>query len=101
MDRKEGRGYLFLRAWGWFVTSLVVIFASYSYGMGEKEVVYQELSLRKNSLELEKQKILLEQEDLFLRLENKADPKWVEMVLMHQLGMVPEGQVKVYFALPE
>lgn len=31
-------------------------------------------------------------------IDSLNDPKWVEMILMKELGVVPEGQIKVYFS---
>lgn len=36
-------------------------------------------------------------EDLTDQVESQNDPAWVEMTLMRVLGLVPEGQSKVYF----
>ena len=36
-------------------------------------------------------------EELLLRIESQNDPRWIEMVLMQKLGLVPEGQLKVLF----
>lgn len=40
---------------------------------------------------------MAEQQELILQIESQTDPAWVEMVLKRNLGLVPEGQVKVYF----
>lgn len=43
-----------------------------------------------------------EKEDLVLQLQSQQDPEWIELVLKRSLGLIPEGQTKVYFekALP-
>lgn len=38
------------------------------------------------------------QEELQLQLQSQSDPAWIEVTLMRWLGLVPEGQTKVYFA---
>lgn len=37
------------------------------------------------------------QSDLLLALQSQADPAWVELVLMRELGVVPENWLKVHF----
>lgn len=37
------------------------------------------------------------QEELQLQLQSQSDPAWIELTLMRWLGLVPEGQTKVYF----
>jgi len=36
-------------------------------------------------------------EDYHLRLASQSDPAWIEMILMRDLGVVPEGFLKVHF----
>lgn len=48
-------------------------------------------------LQNKKQAAEEQREELLARLNSQNDPAWVEMLLMRKLGVVPEGQVKVYF----
>lgn len=32
-----------------------------------------------------------------LEINSQSDPAWVELMLMKNLGLVPEGQIKVFF----
>ncbi|HUD01639.1 MAG TPA: hypothetical protein VMR37_04890 [Rhabdochlamydiaceae bacterium] len=80
----------------------VIAFASlcgivYLHAMRQKNVAYQEMAGRLQSLEKEKVLALVEQEHLLLQIQSQSDPAWVEMVLKRNLGLVPEGQTKVYF----
>jgi hypothetical protein len=80
----------------------VIAFASlcgivYLHAMRQKNVAYQEMAGRLQSLEKEKALAVVEQEDLLLQIQSQSDPAWVEMVLKRNLGLVPEGQTKVYF----
>lgn len=34
---------------------------------------------------------------LMRQINSQSDPAWIEMVLKKELGLVPEGQIKVYF----
>ena len=47
--------------------------------------------LKKKKLALEKQKGLLRQ------INSQNDPAWIELMLMKEMGLVPEGQTKVFF----
>lgn len=49
--------------------------------------------------EMEKAKCLAndEMEYLELKIASQEDPAWIEMILMRDLGVVPEGYLKVHF----
>ena len=64
-------------------------------------MVYQELLSRKMSLEQQRDLACLEKQELELLIKSYSDPAWLEMVLMKGLGMVPKGQIKVYFKKEE
>lgn len=86
----------------WWVFLLLGITAAfYFYGMHEKSIAYQEHQSRLLQLEKEKQVALQVQDELLLQIKSQSDPEWIEMMLKKDLGMVPEGQVKVYFKKPE
>ena len=40
---------------------------------------------------------LQKKEDLVLKVQSQADHAWIEQVLMKELGVVPENQIKVHF----
>ncbi len=48
---------------------------------------------------LSSEKIFMENEkdDLTLRLHSQSDPEWVELILRKELGVVPDGFIKVHF----
>ncbi|MCE2983850.1 MAG: hypothetical protein LW832_09830 [Parachlamydia sp.] len=48
-------------------------------------------------LQKEKRTALKRQEDLQLQINSQSDPAWIELTLMKGLGLVPEGEQKVYF----
>lgn len=55
--------------------------------------------LEKRLAEMEEELASLEgqESDLLLALQSQADPAWVELVLMRELGVVPENWLKVHF----
>jgi hypothetical protein len=69
----------------------------YLHGVRQKNVTYQEMTARLQVLEAEKTLATAEQEELLLQIQSQSDPAWVEMVLKRNLGLVPDGQTKVYF----
>jgi hypothetical protein len=50
-----------------------------------------------NDLQVEKEELLLQREELLLNIQSQSDSTWVELILMKRLGLVPEGKTKVYF----
>jgi hypothetical protein len=93
---KKAFDAVILRSW-WAFLFIAFSYLLYSQGMHKKREMYQELLFRLKSLEAEKQKVLEDQEDLLLQINSQNDPAWIEMVLMKGIGVVPEGQTKVYF----
>lgn len=86
-----------LRENWWVVLFVVIAGAMYWHGMCEKEAVYADLQKRMGSV---REGILVasaEREELLRQLHSQSDPEWIELVLMKRLGLVPEGQTKVYF----
>lgn len=64
-----------------------------------RDAAISELSFRLQEMEKIKAIAIQEREDLQLRLHSQGDPAWIEMVLMRDLGVVPEGWIKVQFTL--
>ncbi len=81
----------------WVVVFGLVCLLFYFQASQTKNKVYNEAALQLKSLENEKNIALATREELLLQLQSQSDPAWVEMVLKRNLGVVPEGQVKVYF----
>ncbi len=59
----------------------------------EGEILEKQLA----SLKLELKNVVAEKEYLTRQINSQSDPAWIEMVLKKELGLVPEGQVKIYF----
>lgn len=70
----------------------------YEQGVRTRDHEFSKLKQHLNDLELEKKIALEKQEDLLLQINSQSDPGWVELLLMKGLGVVPEGQTKVYFS---
>ncbi len=89
-----------LRSW-WVLLALGGGYLLYVQGIQKKEATLQELAKKLYDLEEERGKALEEREDLLLQINSQSDPEWIQMTLMKGLGVVPEGQVKVYFKKEE
>jgi hypothetical protein len=84
------------RSW-WVIAFAILCAGLYFHAMQGKEASYQEMSARLKTLEREKALAIVQYQDLALQIKSQSDPAWVEMVLKRNLGVVPEGQTKVYF----
>jgi len=92
---REQRHWL-QRNW-WVIAFAALCGVLYLHGVRQKNSAYQEMTVRLQVLEAEKAVALANQEELLLQIQSQSDPAWVEMVLKRNLGLVPEGQTKVYF----
>jgi hypothetical protein len=91
----------FFHRYGWTALFLMACFILYSQGMQKKADVCSDLKGKIRHLESLKQVVLAEREDLALQIHSQSDSDWIEMVLKKRLGVVPEGQMKVYFKTEE
>jgi hypothetical protein len=57
----------------------------------------EELEFRVREGEKEKLLACQERDELALQIASQNDPVWVELVLLRELGVVPEGYIKVHF----
>lgn len=87
---------IFIRSW-WVVAFLLLCAILYEQGLKKRNQHYQQLNEQLISLLQEKQAALQKQEDLLRLINSQSDPTWIELVLMKELGLVPEGEQKVYF----
>jgi hypothetical protein len=55
------------------------------------------LERRYARLEQKKIELLADREELCAQIQSQSDPAWVEMILMRELGVVPEGWLKIHF----
>lgn len=65
--------------------------------LGTQREEFAKLNEQWGLLQQEKDKLLQEQSDLKLQVNSQSDPAWVELTLKRKLGLVPEGQKKVFF----
>ena len=85
-----------IRSW-WVIVFCTMCSAIYFQAAHSRNAVHSELFSRYHEMEKEKSIASREQGELVLRLQSESDPAWIEMVLMKELGVVPEGWIKVHF----
>jgi hypothetical protein len=88
---------LVLRCW-WII--LFTLFCAVFYEKGRKkiDIEYDKLYTQLTKLEFLKKEKLEHMEDLLLKVNSQSDPDFVELLLMKELGVVPEGHLKIYFS---
>lgn len=87
---------LVIRSW-WVIAFVIACTIIYEQGLKNREDLYLQLTEQCLSLQKEKQAALEHQQNLQLQINSQSDVAWVELTLMKGLGLVPEGQKKVYF----
>lgn len=89
--------HLFLRVW-WVLLFLISCLFFYEYGLRGYQQEYEKLHDHYIALLKEKDHALQRREGLVRQINSQSDPNWVELILMKDLGLVPEGQIKVLFS---
>ena len=98
--KKKVLDELLLRSW-WvyaFIIVNVVVF-----GVAIKQADHKYLKLKKTYHDLNQNKQLLKKskERLSFQINSLEDQKSVELILKKELGLVSDGQTKVYFVNPQ
>lgn len=83
--------------WWWVVAFCFSAGTLYFQAMKEKKTSLSEYSFRLEEMEKEKCLAMAEKDELLLKIASQSDPAWIEMILMRDLGVVPEGWLKVHF----
>ncbi len=86
----------FTHSW-WVFAFLLACAILYEQSLQQQEEIFQQLNDQQHSLQEEKQLALEEQQRLLRQINSQKDRAWIELVLMKEMGLVPEGQKKVYF----
>ncbi len=94
--RKRFFEQLFVRSW-WVWLFALLCYGVYDYSTRRQDRRQQRLEEQIATREETVTQLEIEHDDLERRLQSQSDPAWIEMVLMEQLGVVPEGQTKIYF----
>lgn len=96
-EKESERESGFWIKWWWVTAFCLASAAMYFQSMKEKKSALVEYTFRLEEMEKEKLLAYAEKEELLLKIASQSDPAWIEMVLMRDLGVVPEGWLKVHF----
>ncbi len=102
MIRKSAQGIpatesRFFGKYWWVLLFCLVSYVTYDQVMKNRNQDLSEVEYQLSLLEAEKQLVFNEKEDLLLKINSQSDPAWIELMLMQELGVVPEGHLKVHF----
>lgn len=81
----------------WVILFMIFCYMLFEQGFRQRNAEYTKLYEQLLELRSEKENALAVQEDLLMQINSQSDPAWIELTLMKELGLVPEGQTKVYF----
>ena len=88
----------FIFSFWWVILFILLCFVLYEQGIKERDREFSKLNEHLKSLKQERANAIALKEDLLLQINSQSDPAWVELLLMKGLGVVPEGQKKVFFS---
>lgn len=88
---------LVLHSW-WVVVFMLACYAAYERAIYHRDIEYDRLHNQLVSMHQETEVAKALQKNLYLQINSQSDPTWIELVLMKRLGLVPEGQLKVFFS---
>lgn len=71
--------------------------AWYECGEEQYSQLHRQFDSKLHALEQQKEAYLAIQAALLQQVNSQSDPEWVEMVLIRELGLLPEGNDKVFF----
>jgi hypothetical protein len=90
-------GKRFLSFW-WVVLFSLLCYIAYEQSSKWHERDFMALTFQLETLRKEKEIALSEQIKLTQQIQSQNDPAWIELTLIKELGLVPEGKTKVIFA---
>lgn len=81
----------------WVPLFLLLCYGVHWKGMCKKKEQERDLKTRYGLLQKDLHAALQQREEYLNQIQSQKDPRWIEMMLMKELGVVPDGQTKVYF----
>lgn len=86
-----------LSKWWWTILFCLASYIFFDSAQRKKDKEIFTLQQQMQQIRSEQQLLAHQKDELTARIESQNDPEWVELVLMKELGVVPEGYMKVYF----
>ncbi len=81
----------------WVFFFALLCFICYEQGIKIRNEQYHAFSKQLQELKNETQRALALQTELSAQIQGQNDNEWIELLLMKELGVVPEGYKKIYF----
>jgi hypothetical protein len=97
MQRREIVRMSWVQKSWWVILFCMAVGLVYLHALKNRNAALKEIGFRLGEMDKEKLRVLQEKEDLQMRISSQNDPAWIEMVLMREIGVVPEGWIKVHF----
>ena len=91
LDRMQG-----IRSW-WVIIFAIGCYFAYEQGVRKTEHDSILLQQQYNSLGLKKKRALETHQEMVTKIRSQGDPAYIEWLLMKDLGLVANGQRKVFF----
>lgn len=91
---------MFFRSW-WVILFMILCYMLFEHSLQQRNIEYTKLYQQLLEMREIKSFAQSEQKRLLMQINSQSDPAWIELVLKKGLGMVPEGQTKVYFDLEQ
>jgi len=88
--------FVFIRSW-YVVVFLLLCYIGYDLGVKKHNKTLFEMKCKHEKLLREKIYIAKKKQELNIKLRSQSDHAFIEMMLMKELGVVPENQIKVHF----
>lgn len=88
------------RSW-WVYVFLAINLVGFKTAFQRANYKIQQLETTYSKLEQSKENLQKQKSRLSFQINSLEDPKTVEMILKKELGLVSEGQTKVYFSTPQ
>jgi hypothetical protein len=92
-----GSLFSYIRGYPLILLFALVCFMFYEHAMRTRNADLALLLEQRESLVIQRTEASAHQEKLLLQINSQSDPAWVELTLMKGLGLVPDGQTKVFF----
>ena len=83
--------------WWWVLLVFIICFAAYEPSVNHTQQQIRLLQEDLSHLKHHRDQLLVMEERLKRQIHSQEDPAFIERTLIKTLGLVPEGQTKVYF----
>ncbi len=91
------RDTAWFKEWWWVFCFTTIALSLYFHSIQDKKAKKLALLTKIGEMRHDWQAEIQTREMLKRTIASQSDPSWIEMVLMRDLGVVPEGWIKVHF----